>query len=185
MDSGLSVSGFTGLQTKMLDFKAANKSAGQFYLAKLDISSCFDSIPHEKLFGLLAGILNEKEFLVRRVDQIQLDLINNRPIKRINRIARGNNIFYLCNMIYLFKMIYFFYFFFYLLSYLFISNFHLHLTVLFLLEANYNDFDFSGLNMNSASVTVDRVVGKFHSGQDIFRIIHEHLSNNIVQVLLG
>lgn len=91
LDSGLSVSGFTGLQTKLLDYKIASKSAGPFYLAKLDISSCFDSIPHEKLFSLLASLLSKKEFSVRRVDQIQLDLINNRPIKRINRIARGKN----------------------------------------------------------------------------------------------
>lgn len=34
-------------------------------------------------------MLDKKEFSVRRVDQLQLDLINNRPLKRINRIARG------------------------------------------------------------------------------------------------
>ena len=48
------------------------------------------------------------------------------------------------------------------------------------LEADYSDF--SCLNLNYASVTVDRVVGKFHSGEDIFRVIHDHLSNNIIQV---
>ena len=48
------------------------------------------------------------------------------------------------------------------------------------LVADYNDFDIS--SSNNASITVDRVVGKFHSGEDIFRTIYDHLSNNIVQV---
>ena len=60
-------------------------------MAKLDITSCFDSIPHEKLFALLESLLNGKEFSVRRVDQIQMDLINNRPVKRITRQANGNS----------------------------------------------------------------------------------------------
>lgn len=89
LDSGLSVSGFAGLQAKLLQYKSTCKSAGPFYLAKLDISSCFDSIPHGKLFSLLASLLQKKEFYVRRVDQVQLDLINNRSVKRINRIARS------------------------------------------------------------------------------------------------
>ena len=62
-------------------------------MAKLDITSCFDSIPHEKLFALLAGFLDKKEFSVRRVDQIQMDLINNRPIRRSHNIASGINDF--------------------------------------------------------------------------------------------
>lgn len=89
MNSGLSVFGFSGLQSKLLQYKTGCSSSGPFYLAKLDISACFDSIPHDKLFELLARMLDKKEFSVRRVDQIQLDLINNRPLKRINRVARG------------------------------------------------------------------------------------------------
>jgi hypothetical protein len=81
--------GFSGLQSRILRYKSTFKTAGPFYLAKLDISSCFDSIPHEKLFSLLEFLLNGKDFSVRRVDQIQMDLINNRPQKRITRQATG------------------------------------------------------------------------------------------------
>ena len=90
IDESLSVMGFSSLQTRLLQYKTTCKSSGPFYLAKLDISACFDSIPHEKLFGLLAGLLEKREFSVRRVDQIQLDMINKRPLKRISRVARGN-----------------------------------------------------------------------------------------------
>lgn len=89
-DQSLSVMGFSSLQTRLLQYKSTCKSSGPFYLAKLDISACFDSIPHEKLFALLAGLLEKREFSVRRVDQIQMDMINKRPLKRITRIARGN-----------------------------------------------------------------------------------------------
>lgn len=89
IDQSLSVIGFSSLQTRLLHYKATCKSPGPFYLAKLDISACFDSIPHEKLFSLLASLLEKREFSVRRVDQIQMDMINKRPLKRITRIARG------------------------------------------------------------------------------------------------
>ena len=90
IDESLSVMGFSSLQTRLLQYKSSCNSSGPFYLAKLDISACFDSIPHEKLFELLANLLEKREFSVRRVDQIQLDMINKRPLKRITRIARGN-----------------------------------------------------------------------------------------------
>ena len=89
LDESVSVIGFSGLQSRLLKYKTECKATGPFYLAKLDISACFDSIPHEKLFALLATLLEGKEFSVRRIDQIQMDLINNRPIKKISRIARG------------------------------------------------------------------------------------------------
>lgn len=89
IDQSLSVMGFSSLQTRLLHYKSTCKSPGPFYLAKLDISTCFDSIPHEKLFSLLASLLEKREFSVRRVDQIQMDMINKRSQKRIIRIARG------------------------------------------------------------------------------------------------
>ena len=90
IDSSLSVIGFSSVQSKLLQFKSkSSKSSGPFYFAKLDISSCFDSIPHEKLFLLLESLLDKNEFSIRRVDQIKFDLINNRPTKRTNRIARN------------------------------------------------------------------------------------------------
>lgn len=154
INSGLSVFGFSGLQSKLLKYKTTCSSSGPFYLAKLDISSCFDSIPHDKLFEVLSALLDKKEFSVRRVDQMQLDLINNRPLKRINRIARG--------------------------TYSIIRAFYLLNYVQYNVEIDHTTF--TGLNVNNASITIDRVNGKFHAGEDIFRTIYDHLCNNLVQV---
>lgn len=47
------------------------------------------------------------------------------------------------------------------------------------IEANFNVTSLIG---NNSSVIIDRVNGKFHGGEDIFRTIYNHISNNFVQV---
>ena len=37
-------------------------------------------------------------------------------------------------------------------------------------------------NFSNASITVDRVSGKFFEGRDIVRVIREHICNNTVKV---
>ena len=87
-DSSISVIGFSQTQSRLIDYKIKMRSFGPFYMAALDISSCFDSIPHEKLLKLLTRLIKGQEFGVKNVDILQLDLITGKPRRIVSRCAR-------------------------------------------------------------------------------------------------
>jgi hypothetical protein len=87
-DSSISVIGFSQTQNHLINYKSKMKSSGPFYMAALDISSCFDSIPHDKLLQMLTKLIKDREFGVKNVDILQLDLITGKPRRIITRCAR-------------------------------------------------------------------------------------------------
>lgn len=87
-DSSISVIGFSQTQSRIIAYKTKMKSAGPFYMAALDISACFDSIPHEKLLKMLDSLIRDQQFGVKSVDILQLDLITDKPRRINSRCAR-------------------------------------------------------------------------------------------------
>ena len=56
---------------------------GTLYMVHVDISKCFDSIPLDKLYGIMEGILEEEEYLVRRY--VAIKSMNNAARKVFTR----------------------------------------------------------------------------------------------------
>lgn len=79
---GASVLGYDGVRERLTSFK----QGGPFFMAKVDVKSCFDSIPHAKLLEIIASLLRrESEYRVRKYDT--LSWWNGRIRRKFKRVA--------------------------------------------------------------------------------------------------
>lgn len=69
---GASVLGFDGVFDRLAAFKKTqHPTSTQFFMAKVDVQSCFNSIPHGAMMQVVSDLLLREDFIVHKFDQIR------------------------------------------------------------------------------------------------------------------
>ena len=68
--TGFSVNGLMGIYEKLVNFKKTHGN-GKYYMVKVDIKSCFDSIQHDKLLDILKKFLTSNVYYTKKYVSVQ------------------------------------------------------------------------------------------------------------------